>query len=51
MRMESPTPSSSPSWEGPTRLVHRYTAGNRSSGVVAIMARKALTYRQPQHLH
>mmetsp|Transcript_25442 Transcript_25442/g.55244 ORF Transcript_25442/g.55244 Transcript_25442/m.55244 type:complete len:479 (-) Transcript_25442:208-1644(-) len=45
MRVASPMPSSMPRWAGATRLVHRYTAGSRSSGVVAMMARKQLTSR------
>jgi len=42
MRMESPTPSSMPSWLGATRPVHRYSVGSRSPGMLARIARSEL---------
>ena len=42
IRIESPTPSSIPVWLGATRPRHRYSAGSRSPGVLARMARSVL---------
>ena len=43
MRIASPIPSSTPVWAGATWFVHKYTAGNKSSGVRAIIPLKRVT--------